>query len=79
MERVDLLLLARVEAEMEVLRRRPPFGDVQVREARPALAFRDARDAERSQHRLVETNALRVVARVDVDVVEEPERPVPVH
>jgi hypothetical protein len=37
----------------------------------------ELRNSEWREHGLVEANALRVAARVHVDVVEEHERPVP--
>ena len=77
MEGVDVPFLAREEAEVEVLRGRLPVGDVEVRETRPVLAFGELRDSERREDGLVEAHALGVVARVDVDVVEDPKRPVP--
>jgi hypothetical protein len=77
MEGVDLVFRARVEAEVQVLRRRPPVGDVEVREAGPVVAGRELRDPQRREHGFVEAHALGVVARVHVEVVEDPERPVP--
>src|SRR5919205_1232522 len=53
-EIVDLLARPREEAEVEVLRRRRPVGDVEVREARPVRALRELPDPERPEHRLVE-------------------------
>jgi hypothetical protein len=77
MERVHVGALARVEADVEILRWRLPIDDVQVGEARPPLALLELRDPERIEDRLVEPKALRVVPRMNVDVIEDPERPVP--
>src|SRR5512133_555909 len=78
MERVHLSALPSVEAEMEVLGGGRPIDNIQVGETRPPLALRELRDSEGTEDRLVEADALRVVARVHVDVIEDPERPVPV-
>jgi hypothetical protein len=50
-EAVDLVLRLRVEAEMEVLRRRPPIDDVDVREASLAFALVELRNLERERGR----------------------------
>jgi hypothetical protein len=46
MEVVDLFLLACREAQVGVLRRRPPVDDVEVREARPLLVLDKLRNAK---------------------------------
>src|SRR5436190_5867128 len=58
METVDLLARARVEAEVEVCRRRLPVGNVEVREPCPVAPLTEFRDPERCEHRLVKPNAL---------------------
>src|SRR4051794_41704857 len=77
MERVDLPAGARVEAEMQVARRRAAADDVEVREARALVVLEKLADPERREHGLVEADARGEVARGHVDVVEDPQRPVP--
>src|SRR5687768_17567903 len=62
---------------MEVLRRRPPIHDVEVCEAGPFVGLGKAWDTKRGKYRLVEADALSVVGRVDVDVIDDDPRPVP--
>src|SRR4051794_41585226 len=77
MEPVDLPAGARVEAEMQVARRRAAADDVEVREAGALVVLEQLADPERREHGLVEADGRGEVARVHVDVVEDPQRPVP--
>ena len=78
MERVDVGAGPRVEAEVELGCRRRRRDDVDVREARAPLALVQLRDPERREHRLVEQDAACEVAYVDVEVVDDRPRPVPI-
>src|SRR4051812_49314162 len=71
-KRIDLLLRAREETEVEVPRRRSPVGDVEVRKRGVVAMVEELRDPEGRERRFVEANARGVVARVDVEVVGDP-------
>jgi hypothetical protein len=71
-EGFDLLFTPRVEAQMQVRRRWLPVDDVEIRETGSRLMLRDLRDSERRKDCFVETSRLRVIARVEVDMVKDP-------
>src|SRR5439155_17007719 len=76
-EGVDGIPRARVKAEVQPPRRRRPCDDVDVREGGLAVTLVELRDPERREHRLVEDDAAREVARVQVDVFADRPRPAP--
>jgi hypothetical protein len=68
------------KAEVQADRRRPSVDDVHPREAGQALVLGilgPARDTERRQNRRVERDACVVVGGMELDVVDDVLRPIP--
>jgi len=78
MECIDLGLGASVEAEVEIRRRRISVDDVDVGEARRSLELVELGDSELREDSFVEADAFREAARVQVEVVDDHARPIPV-
>jgi hypothetical protein len=62
---------------MQLLRRGRSSDDIDVREAGGVVALVQLRNRQRREDCFVEANALREVARVEVDVVDHRSRPIP--
>ena len=69
---------ARESATTRAPGRRVALEDDEVRELGATVAFPERRDCERLEHRPVEADAGRGIADVDLYVVEDDARPVPV-